>query len=414
MTKRLTVLLILILMAAQATQIFADDWPRWRGAHANQISTETGWNANALSKPTIVWESQIGRGHSAFAIAGGQLFTTGQREVAMAVDTVFEEIVFSIDAITGKENWRHTYRCPGTGNFPGPESTPCIDKNRVYTIGREGDLFCLNREDGRVLWHRNVVQDSLTRLHAWGISGSPIVDSDMLFLNIGESGAAFDKKTGSIIWGSKPVTCGFASPVLFVHEARSLVAMQAAQNLNIVSRNDGKVVWEYKWSSYQDPIVMGDNLFLTAGQGGKIKGSAMLSWTDNEPTVLWNRKRPGSGFQNWVVIGDYGYGFFNPRKQSLQCINLKTGDLAWEEDLGDWGSFIAVNDKLIIATGQGEAITAEATPEGFRPISRAMVLPSGRGRQDQCYLWTHPILADGLLYIRNTDGDMVCIDMRAD
>lgn len=415
MTKRILTLLIWIMATLQVTQLMADDWPRWRGPHANQQSIETGWNAKALSTPRIVWESQIGKGHSAFAIAGGQLFTTGRRSVEMAVDTVFEEIVFSMNAKTGKENWRHTYRCPGSGDFPGPESTPCIDENRVYTLGREGDLFCLSRENGRVLWHRNVVQDSLTRLHRWGTSGSPIVDGNLLFLNIGQSGAAFDKMTGALIWGSKPVTCGFASPVLFAHEGRLLVAMQGSDTLSIVNRHDGKVVWAYKWSSYQDPIVMGDHLFLNAGRGDRINGSAMLNWTETEPTVLWNRKRPGSGFQNWVVMDGYGYGFFNPRKQMFQCINLKTGELAWEENLGEWGSFIAVNNTLIIATGQGEAMTAEATPEGFKPISRAMVLPThnrSRGRQNQRYLWTHPVLADGLLYIRNTDGDMVCLDMR--
>lgn len=400
-----------------ARPALADDWPRWRGPNGNQVSHETDWNPQALNRPRILWESAIGIGHSAFAIHDGLLYTQSNRKVVAGKDTVGEELILCLDALTGVERWRHPYACAEGNDYPGPESTPFVDGDRVYALGRLGHLFCLDAATGRVHWQRNVIADSLTRPTAWGISGSPIVDGDRLFLNIGESGAAFNKHTGDLLWSTQPAICGYASPVPFTHGGRRLVAIQGEKVLAIHDAASGETIWSYDWTSYQDPIVLDDRLFLTAGRGGKVKGSLMLAWTETEPKVLWNRPKAEAGFQNWAVVGDYAYGFFRPRQQSFQCVDLRTGDLAWEEDLGDWGSFIVAGDKLVVATGQGEALVADAGPQGLRPLSRALVLPTlneGRPHNRQCHLWTHPVLANGLLYIRNTDGDLVCVDLRAD
>jgi hypothetical protein len=61
------------------------------------------------------------------------------------------------------------------------------------------------------------------------------------------------------------------------------------------------------------------------------------------------------------------------------------------------GKFIALSDK-------GELMTAEVSPEGFKPISRAQVL-GGR-------CWTPPVLANGRIYCRNAKGDLACFDVR--
>jgi len=50
---------------------------------------------------------------------------------------------------------------------------------------------------------------------------------------------------------------------------------------------------------------------------------------------------------------------------------------------------------------------AEATPQAFRPLARARILPAVvRG---------YPAIADGFLYARNVDtpnNELVCVDLR--
>ncbi|MGY8671032.1 MAG: alcohol dehydrogenase, partial [Verrucomicrobiia bacterium] len=70
-----------------------------------------------------------------------------------------------------------------------------------------------------------------------------------------------------------------------------------------------------------------------------------------------------------------------------------------------FGSLFASDNKLIILSPKGELIIAPVSKKGYKPLTRAKVLAG------KC--WTVPVLANGLLYCRNADGDLVCLDLRA-
>ena len=57
-----------------------------------------------------------------------------------------------------------------------------------------------------------------------------------------------------------------------------------------------------------------------------------------------------------------------------------------------------------IQSGKGELIVTEVTPAAFKPLARAQVL-GGR-------CWIVPVFADGRLYCRNLQGDLVCLDVK--
>ena len=74
------------------------------------------------------------------------------------------------------------------------------------------------------------------------------------------------------------------------------------------------------------------------------------------------------------------------------------------EDIEIVLSLTAADDRLIVLTGTGALMTAPATPKGFKPSGRTRVLDK------DC--WTAPVLANGLLYCRNSKGHLVCLDLR--
>jgi outer membrane protein assembly factor BamB len=65
---------------------------------------------------------------------------------------------------------------------------------------------------------------------------------------------------------------------------------------------------------------------------------------------------------------------------------------------------MAAGDKLIVLGETGRLAIAEATPKGYQEISAAKVV-DGR-------CWTMPILANGRIYSRNSEGHLVCLDVR--
>ena len=82
----------------------------------------------------------------------------------------------------------------------------------------------------------------------------------------------------------------------------------------------------------------------------------------------------------------------------------------------DWGALTAANGKLIILEGDGNLIIAEASPGGYKEISRAKLfkMEDWRAHRDDNInvCWTDPILSNGRIYCRNTYGDLVCVDMK--
>ena len=67
------------------------------------------------------------------------------------------------------------------------------------------------------------------------------------------------------------------------------------------------------------------------------------------------------------------------------------------------GNVILAGDRLVILRENGELLIAPASPDGFKPLARAEVLP-GTVR-------AFPALANGHLYARN-EKTLVCLDLR--
>jgi hypothetical protein len=89
-------------------------------------------------------------------------------------------------------------------------------------------------------------------------------------------------------------------------------------------------------------------------------------------------------------------------------VELTTGKVRWSEDRFRAGTVTLAGDKLVILRETGELILADASPQAFRPLARAQILPPT--------LRAHPALADGFLFVRNSDTNnhdtLACFDLR--
>ncbi|MCK4628294.1 MAG: PQQ-binding-like beta-propeller repeat protein, partial [Sedimentisphaerales bacterium] len=170
------------------------DWPNWHGPHHNGISSETGWQTRwPEDGPKILWKKSIGTGFSSIAVSRGRIYTMGNTgKKGDKKEKEHKDIIYCLDAHTGREIWRKSYPCPV---FPkqhegGPGATPTVDGNIVYTLSKKGDLYCLNAETGQVVWYKNLVDESGVKLPNWYFAGSPLVIGELLILNAGTAGMA--------------------------------------------------------------------------------------------------------------------------------------------------------------------------------------------------------------------------------
>lgn len=321
-------------------------------------------------------------------------------------------LLISVQAVTGKEIWHYAY--PGEHvRWPGPASTPAIDGDYVYSLGRHGILICFRAKNGNVVWRRDLLADNLAEYSGWGFCCSPVIEGDLLLINAGECGAAFDKKTGRTVWASGNGGSGVSSPILFKQNGHDL-ALFISDKLRAVDIQTGAVKWSQDWYSDADPMPLKNRLLLIGGH--RRPETRLLNLDMNDPEIIWQNRTIKYVFQAPVVLGNHIFSFASVRnKQPLVCMDINSSEILWSENLGQFGSLMAAGDKLIIIS-DGELIIAEASSESFQPISRATLFdlkPMNQypnGEPNTC--WTQPILANGKIYARTTWGNLVCVDVR--
>jgi len=83
--------------------------------------------------------------------------------------------------------------------YPGTRSTPTIDGDFLYCLASDGELVCLEREEGKQKWKKNLPRDFDGKPGNWAYSESVLIDGDVLVCTPGGDTAtlaALDKRTG--------------------------------------------------------------------------------------------------------------------------------------------------------------------------------------------------------------------------
>lgn len=395
--------------ALSVNKVGAADWYRWRGPDLNGISRETKWNPKwSANGPKQLWKTNVGTGFSSMAVSGGRVYTVGNSGRSRGRE---QDTVVCLDALTGTMAWSHSFESKLDPKYyaGGPSATPTVDGNRLYTFSKRGRLLCFDAVKGAVKWELDLAAILGAEIPTWGFASSPLVEGDLLILNIGDQGTAVHKTTGKVAWSNGKGAAGYASAVPFNRDGKREVTLFGENHVAGVDVKTGKQIWQYPWKTRHDanaadPILVGDQVFISSGYG---RGCTLIRVRDGQAAKVWENKVLHSHFNSCVLIDGHLYGFdghSGSAKTTFKCVELATGKEKWGESSFGFGSLTAANGKLLLLGTRGELAVAEASPAAYREISRAQILGK------DC--WTAPVLANGLIYCRNSRGDLVCLDAR--
>ncbi len=398
----------------------ASDWPGWRGPNRDGLSTETGlrksWPAEG---PPLAWQTRgLGAGFSSLAISGNRIYTMGDRGDS--------QYVLALNLSDGREVWS-TKIGPAWSedtDAPGPRGTPAVDGSKVYAIGTEGEVVCLDATNGQLKWQKSMPRDFGGRMMSdWKFSESPTVDGDKLLFTPGSFAAliaAVDKTTGKEIWRAEGGArvgsagsngAGYSSIVVSEGAGVRQYVQLAGRGLFGIRASDGKILWNYNRiandvANIPTPVVRGDYVFSSTSYG---TGAALLKLeraaggVDAKEVYFLNAPTFQNHHGGFILLGDYLYAGHGHNNGFPICLEFRTGRVRWGGNLrpeGATGSAaVAYADgRLYFRYQNGVMKLIEASPEGYQETG-SFKIPDVRKPS-----WSHPVIHDGKLYLREQDN----------
>ena len=413
-----------------SSAVFAAEWPHFLGPTYNGTSSETGLlHEFPPQGPAKLWEYPKGKGHSVPAISSG---------LAVVFHTVDEdETVDAIDITTGERKWRFSYEAPYTPQFGGgngPCTNPTIANGRVFTLGINSLLHCLELKTGELLWKRDLAREYKLSPTFFGQGGTPCVIGKLLIVSLGTSDdkslVALDASTGEEVWATKHTWgSSYASPIpASIRGRECILAFQGGMSdpptggLLVIDAKTGEVLSAtphrakmYASVSVSSPVVSGNRVFV--GEAYTEGGICIEIAPDFSAKVVWRAPK----FDPYLVtpVSQEGnlYAFVGQHQQNaeLACYEIATGKETWRNDLGgkfQRASLLRADGGFLCLGENGDLAWLDLSATGPTIRSQTKLFNAAE-------TWTPPVISDARLFVcQNEAGSggtkrrVVCYDLR--
>jgi outer membrane protein assembly factor BamB len=385
------------------------DWPQFRGPHRDGTSPETGLaGAWPQEGPPVVWQKKVGAGYSGPVVAGERVI--GFHRLGD------NDIVECWGAAKGQPLWQFAYPTGyeddfGKGN--GPRSTPVVAGGRVYTLGAEGTLHCLDLEKGKKVWGKSILKEYDVPKNYFGVGTSPLVEGKLVLVNVGGKRAgivAFDRETGKEVWKATGDGASYSSPVAATIGGARRVIFFTREGIVCLDPAGGKVLYRKRWRARFDasvnaasPVVVKDLVYFSASYE---TGAILLRLKKDGAEEIWKGDDILSNhYETSIYRAGNLYGFDGRQETGarFRCVNFKTGEVRWTENGFGCGSMILADGKLFVLTEKGDLVLVEPSAKAYREKARVSLLST------PCR--APMALAHGRLYLRD-DKRLLCLDVK--
>ena len=365
--------LSLFLLAAVATA--AENWPQFRGPHANGQATTQGLPVTFSETQNVRWKTPVhGKAWSSPVIWNQAIWMTtatedGHELGAICLDAesgriLHDVVVFKI----ATPQFCHPMNSYGT-------PTPVIEDGRIYLHFGTHGTACLDTATAKTLWTR---QD-FSCDHYRGAASSPIVLDDLLVLTFDgvdvQYLAALDKTTGKTVWkrdrnikydtDAVDYHKAYSTPAVITVRGQSQLISPSAGATIAYEPKTGEEIWRVcsgGMNAAALPLFGNGLVYATSAAGGfqlfavRPDGHGDVTATH----VAWKFAKTVPTRSSQLLVGERL--FMISDRGVISCVNAKSGECVWQERLG--GAFsaspICAEGHLYFFGEDGEAPVIEA------------------------------------------------------
>ena len=379
----------------------SNDWLLWGGPRRDFITAFTGLASTwPTDGPRRLWSRPLGDGYSPIAVEGTTLYTAYHRGS--------QDVISAIDTSTGKNIWEYEYESrfqawDPKSIGPGPYAMPQIVGDRLITASGAGKIHSIDKKSGRPVWSRDLYSEfGGTRLE-WGYSCHALPYNDGLILLAGGRGSgalALRKSDGGVIWKNLDFRNAHSSPLLIEVDGQPQVVALLSNEVIGINPENGQMLWQHRHETQYGLAIStpvwapGNLLFVSSAYSGGSR-ALHLSQSAGKTAVkeLWQSPRLQAHFGTVIRLGDYLYFSSGDNVALMTCVNLRSGEILWQERGFVKAQLVAADGKLILLDEDGTLGLVEVSPKGMRVLAKASVL--------QNTAWTPPTLVGTKLYLRD-------------
>ena len=139
----------------------------------------------------------------------------------------------------------------------------------------------------------------------------------------------------------------------------------------------------------------------------------LKSWPEGGPKRVWLTQNAGIGYSGFAVAKRRVYTLSARGQQEfLIALSAKDGKEVWSSKNFGKGAVTYADGMLYcVDESSGAVALVEASPKGWNEHSRFKLEPQTTLRKPEGLIWTHPVISNGRLYLR--DQDLIyCFDVK--
>ena len=402
MRRSLVIPVLLLFIQTTAAQ----DWNQWRGpARDGSVSAKN----SPVAWPKAfreTWRVEVGEGYSSPVISGDRVFIHSRRDP--------EEIVTSINLKDGKVVWQQKYPAPYQKNqyavemAKGPNATPLVVGNRLFTLGATGILFAWDTATGRQLWKHDFSSGiDLSKLFC-GTAASPIVVDGRVVVQVGSDihGGkilSLDPTTGATVWEWTGPGPGYASPVLINAGGGSQLVTLTQESIVGLEAKTGKELWSVpfpdEWhENIVTPIWTGSELIVSGTRQGTHAYKLQQTGGKWQAAEIWKNGEVAMYLSSPVLGDGLLYGHSSKRKGQFVAVDAATGIVKWSTEgrQGEHASVLLTPTHVVYLTNGAELIVVKRATPNFVVDQRYEVAKSST--------WAMPVLLGSDVLVRDSSG----------
>ena len=382
-----------------------------------------------LADDNVVWQKEIATHQYSIPVIEGDRIYLGVNDSALRnsvdQDSTGGGMILCLDRSTGDELWKHVVprfthpegvRKYHFNNFQcGMCSSPVINGTRLYVIGSDATVRCLNKTDGSLVWSYDFITELKVVPH--DVCGTTILLKD---------GRLYLCTSNGTDWQHAKMP----NP-----DAPSLVVLDAKTGklLALADEKISKDTSHGQWSSPASGSIKGKDLIFFGGGDGKCYAFETLKTDSDEVQTLkraWvtdcnpreyrfnkdGSKIPGSSWRRrtvggpspvigtavlydnrvYVAIGQSPY--HGPGNGMLNCLDAETGKVIWRTDVVNrTTATVAIADGLLFVSDFSEEMHCIDAETGKAYWVHEL---------DSDVWCASPVVADGKVYIGTSRNHM--------